>query len=358
MAITHGDIGGAEPSTITFKVDTVTLDLNSTTVHREVLVIGDPQTSNAIARVVAAPPVSTEFAQIVRIASGPSSAADLQMRPVFSSTHTDNPVRAVLSSTSGDNLVRPIFSSTNTDNPVRAVLSSTAADNPVSISGNSTVVQGTNPWTIAGNSTVVQGTSPWLVAITGPVSSAAPAAGDSGVVVRVVGYSTIVSVAAFPANSSQVEVRALPANSSQVEVRNSPTVVIGTNLQSTVAPSSGSSGLVVRQVYDVILTTASSNAFGTSTSLTLASSVAGIRNYVTAYSITCTNAVATKLAFYSGSSMNWPIVLQAVSSAIAGANLSASPYLFRTNAAEPFTLQMGGSSVAGFKVAVSYYKAP
>lgn len=57
-----------------------------------------------------------------------------------------------------------------------------------------------------------------------PTSTAVPAANDTGVIVRVVGHSTIVTVAALPANSSQVEVTALPANSSQVQVTNTVTI--------------------------------------------------------------------------------------------------------------------------------------
>ena len=152
------------------------------------------------------------------------------------------------------------------------------------IHGNSTVLQGTSPWTIAGDSTVFQGGSPW-------------------------------------------------------------SVNIGTNLQSSAAPSSGSSGLIVRPVIDTILTTASSNAFA-STSLVIQSSGAALRSYVTAYSITSTVQAPTKVSFYSSGTMLWPLVLAALSSAVTGANLavSAPAYLFRTiGAADALTLMDVGS---------------
>ncbi len=196
MAIVHGDIGGAEPSTVTFKVDTVTLSQNSTTVHREVLVLGDPQSSIAYAVVKAAPPVSTEFGSVVRIASGPSSAADLLMTAsqgtnpwtiagnstlVFLPQYLSTTVAPANSTALNVRVVGGVSSAV--DFPVRAVLSSTSTDNPVTISGNSTVVQGTNPWTIAGNSTVVVASGNSSVIVTSGNSSVIITSGNSSVIV-------------------------------------------------------------------------------------------------------------------------------------------------------------------------------
>jgi hypothetical protein len=137
------------------------------------------------------------------------------------------------------------------------------------------------------------------------------------------------------------------------------TFTIGTNLQSTSAPSSNSSGIVVRQVVDNILTTSSTSVF-VSTSLTIQSSGASLRSYVTAYSILTTNAGPTKIAFYSSNTMIWPLVLAAVSSAVTGANLavSAPAYLFRTSASEALSIRTKGSSVAGWSGGFSYFIAP
>jgi hypothetical protein len=91
--------------------------------------------------------------------------------------------------------------------------------------------------------------------------------------------------------------------------------------------------------------------------LTVQSSGAGLTTYVTAYSITSSVSAATKVAFYDGASMLWPVQLQAVSSGISGANLSAYPYLFRGTAAAAMTIQTP-SSIAGVRVGVTYYRAP
>lgn len=353
MPVTFGSINGEESATVTFKVETVTIDHNSTTVHREILVLGSPQSSNGLTAVVAAPPASTEFGAVVRIASGPSSAGDLLMRPVFSSTNTDNPVRAVLSSTAADNpvtvfgtvavtgystvvtvanqvrvtnssalefVVRPVFSSTSADNPVRAVLSSTAADNPVTVSGT----------------------------------------------VSVTGYSTIVSVAnqVRVINSTAAEfvvrpVFASTATDNPVSAAQAGTwtMLIGTNMQSTVAPAQASSGLMVREVIPDIKTVASTAL--TSTATVIASSNATTRGYLQGYSITSTHTSIIELAFYSGSTMLWPIVLQAISSAISGANLivPAPAHLCKAVVGRPLTLNTASTGVS-VRVGVSYWIAP
>lgn len=66
MAITYGDIAGQEPSTVSFRVETAVIDRNSTNVHREILVFGDPESSLGVARVVAAAPDSTHYGAVVR----------------------------------------------------------------------------------------------------------------------------------------------------------------------------------------------------------------------------------------------------------------------------------------------------
>lgn len=130
---TFRTIGGQEPSTISFSLDVVQIARNGSNVVREIQVIGDPDSSNGNAAVLAAVPASTAWGLVTR--------------PVWSSTGADNPVSVsnlstivsvanqvrVSNSTATDFLTRPVFSSTNTDNPVRAVLSSTQADNPVQV---------------------------------------------------------------------------------------------------------------------------------------------------------------------------------------------------------------------------------
>jgi hypothetical protein len=65
---TFDQIGLSQPaaSTTTHKLDAVSLDRNSTTVLREVMTLGDPDSSNAIAAVLNTTPGSTAWALAVR----------------------------------------------------------------------------------------------------------------------------------------------------------------------------------------------------------------------------------------------------------------------------------------------------
>lgn len=193
-----------------------------------------------------------------------------------------------------------------------------------------------------------------------------PAAGSTWSVRPIQSSAADLQATVTPVAGSTWNVRALQSTAADLQVTATQsaavwTVNLGTHIQSSVAPSSNSSGVVVRMVVDNILTTASSNAF-TSTSLTIQSSAAAIRSYVTSYSILTTNAGPSKVKFYSGSTLLWPMIFAAVSSAVSGANLavSAPAYLFRTKVAGPLSLQLSGgaSTVAGWHVAVSYFRAP
>jgi hypothetical protein len=216
---------------------------------------------------------------------------------------------------------------------------SSAADFPVQISGNSTVIQGTSPWTIAGNSTVV---------ILSGNSSVIVTSGNSSVIVTSGNSSVIVTSGNLTSTCIQ--------GTNPWTIAGNSTVVFAQGHLASAAPSSGSSGLVVRDIYDLRLTVASSNAFA-STSFAVQTSAAAIATYVTAYTITSTVAAATKIGFYDGATLLWPVQLQAVSSGVSGANLSGFPYLFKGSAAAGMTLQTP-SSVAGVRVGVSYYRAP
>lgn len=430
MAITYTNIGGAEPSTLTFRVGTVQIARGSTNEQQEILVVGDPQTSNAMARVVAAAPLSTEFGLVVRIASGPSSAADLPVQISGNSTVMQGTSPWVIA---GNSTVVILSGTITTVSSVAGIVQIQGNSTVVVASGNSSViitsgnssvvvtsgnltstcVQGTNPWIIAGNSTVAplagstwatrpiqssaadlqmtatQGTNPWIIAGNSTVAplagstwntrtlqssaadlqmTATPAAGSTWNTRTLQSSAADLQMTATPLAGSTWNVR--PIQSSQADLRATVyqssaseflvTATIGGNLQSSLAPSSGSSGLVVRQVIDTILTTSSTNAFA-STTFTIQSSGAALRSYVTAYSITSTGQTASKVCFYSSGVMLWPVVLAALSSAVTGVNLavSAPAYLFRTiGANDALTLQTGGSTGQGFKVGVSYFRAP
>lgn len=77
---TFGEIHLEEPSTVTAEMRTVVWDIDSSNQQGEVMVIGDPESSVAIARVSSVAPKSTDAAIAVRIAGGPSTAADAVIR--------------------------------------------------------------------------------------------------------------------------------------------------------------------------------------------------------------------------------------------------------------------------------------
>lgn len=318
---TFNHIGGAEPSTVTFKLATVTQTRNSSVMHQEIMALGDPDSSLALAAVLNAIPASSVWGLVVR--------------PVGNS----------------------------------------------SIQGNCTVVQGTSPWVIAGNSSVAQASTVWEAQITNQVrvsnSTAADLlvqiSGNSTAIIQ--GNSTVAPLAGstwntrpIQSSAGDLQMTATPAAGSTWNVRpvqssaadHQVTATIGTNLQSSVMPSSGSSGLIVRQVIDGIATFASTSALAT-TSAAVTSSAANLRSYVTAYTITSTNQTPAHWGFYSSNAtLLWPMTIAALSSGVAGANLaSAAPaYLFRTAAGEALNFKTAGSTVAGVQMGVSYFTAP
>jgi hypothetical protein len=159
MAIVYGSISGQEPSTVTFKVRTVTVPQNSSNMQQELLTLADPESSLGVARVVAAAPDSTHYGVVVRqvgytapsttvqvsslggvvsvlpaagasVRVEQSTAADLQATVTPAST-----VWAVQAAQAGNWTVRANVSSTAADNPVSAAQSGSWT---VSVSGYST----------------------------------------------------------------------------------------------------------------------------------------------------------------------------------------------------------------------------
>jgi len=374
---TFNHISGAEPSTITFKAATVSMTRNSSVMHQEIISIGDPDSSLAVAVVTNAVPASTAWGLVTREAGGVLSSLGGIVQIQGNSTVFQGGAPWSVSQVAGSTW------------SVRAQ-NSTAADLLATVS------QGTNPWTVAGNCTV------------------APLAGSTWAVRPIQSSAADMQVTATPAAGSTFNVRALQSSAADLQVTVTPvsttwqvqehgdstviqgtspwvvagastvaplagstwatrpiqssaadlqmTATIGGNLQSTTYPSTGSSGLVVREALMDMFTTSSTSAFA-STSLTIQSSAAATRMYVTAYSITTTAAGPSKIAFYSSGTMVWPIMLAAVSSAVSGVNLAVSypSYLFRTvGANDALTLQLGGgaSTSPSWRVGVSYFKAP
>ncbi len=110
---TFNSISGAEPSTTSFRVATVTMTRNSTLAHQEILSIGDPDTTNALAAVLNTTPGSTAWA--------------LAVREVAPSTTVQ------VSSVGGAVVVR-----SSAANALVSVYQSTAADLNVTVAGYST----------------------------------------------------------------------------------------------------------------------------------------------------------------------------------------------------------------------------
>lgn len=234
-------------------------------------------------------------------------------------------------------------------NQVR-VSNSTAADLLTVISGNSTVAPlAGSVWSIQGNSTVAPlAGSLWTIQGN---STVAPLAGSTWATRPIQSSAADLQMTATPLAGSTWNVRALQSSAADFQV----TVTPASGWGSSAAPSSGGNAFHVRQALDPIQTFSSSNAFA-STLAAINSTVAGEKCRVFAYSITSTVQTVTKIAFYKGSSMVWPVVLASISSAVTGANFGVSPpgYLFQSAAGSSVTLRTP-SSVAGFKVAVSYW---
>ena len=221
--------------------------------------------------------------------------------------------------------------------------------------------------------TVGQASTVWAVQVGGYVAPSTTVSVSTGSVrvhqstaadlnVTVAGYSTTVNVSSL---AGAIIMRSSAADALVTVYQSTAsallmTATIGTNLQSTAAPSSNSSGLIVRQVIDAVATFASTSALA-STTVAVTSTAAGIRAYVTAYTITSTNQTPAHWGFFSSNAtLLWPITLAALSSGVAGANLAvgAPGYLFRTATAEALNFKTAGSTVSGVQMGVSYYLAP
>jgi hypothetical protein len=462
MAFDH--IGGAEPSTLTFKLRTVSQTINSSKMHAEIMHLGDQTSSLAVAMVTSGAAPSTAFGLVVRaagtvevtgpaavglaletgnlatiagairvedaaFASGQAGMSVLVVRedtPVITAADQDyvnlksDPVGRLWVNASG-----AIVTVTDGGTPINVQVTSlpdvaisagtidvvSSVGGVVAIKGNSTVHQGTSPWVIGGNSTVAPlAGSAWVVRSSAADFNAnisgnctvAPLAGSTWMVRPVQSSAADLQVTCTPVAGSTWSVRPIQSSkadllvtvyqSSKADFLNtvyqssaadlnvtvagySTVVLISGNStvfqggswsvsnispQSSVAPSSGSSGLVVRQVIDGITTFASTSVLAT-TSASVISSVAGVRAYITAYTITSTNQTPAHWGFFSSNAtLLWPMILAAISSGVSGANLAVSPpgYLFRTAVAEALNFKTVGSTVAGVQMGVSYYQAP
>lgn len=139
MAITFSNIGLAEPSTITNRAAAVTIARGSTNEQQEILVLGDPESSLALARVLNTTPASTEWALAVREVGTDSTTVTISTGSlrVYQSTAAD--LLATVSPAAGSTWAVRALQSSQAE--LRAtVYQSTAADLNVTVAGYSTQV--------------------------------------------------------------------------------------------------------------------------------------------------------------------------------------------------------------------------
>ncbi len=143
---TFADVGGQEPSTITFRLATVQLTRNSTVTNQEILSIGDPDTTNAIAAVLNTTPGSTAWALAIRDVVPQSTTVNISSLagPVIVRSSAANALVSVYQSTAADlnvtvaGYVAPSTVVSVSTGSVR-VSQSSAADLNVTVAGYSTV---------------------------------------------------------------------------------------------------------------------------------------------------------------------------------------------------------------------------
>jgi hypothetical protein len=293
---THGDVGLSQPapSTITHRLDAISLDANSTTVLREVMVLGSPETTNALTAVLGAAPNNTAWGAVVRVVGGQSSAAEGDGGLAIHGNKSSNssvylPVRL----TNGT-----AFIGAATD-----YLHNSTAD----FTGS----------TVAGPMHFLR--------------SGAAAGGSTDHTISAWGSSNGAAYAALVTST-------------------------GVNIDgSTTYPAVGVAALHVRQPLFDSSQYAQSTTFNDSSVVTLASSAANQAVYLYAYSITSTVGAPTIYEFRDGATVKWSLV---VSSGYGGANVAVSPpaYLFKTASGSSLVLQTGSSN-RGISVSASYFRA-
>lgn len=232
------NLGLQEPSTVTARVATVTIQRGSTLEHQEILVLGDATSSNAVAQVTNAVPSTSAYGLAVRQVDAVQSAQSgaWTVRANLSSTGTDNPVTA---SQSGNWTVRANLSSTSADNPVTAsqagtwnigtvtavtgkvsVINSSAADLNVTVAGYSTTV---NVSSVAGIVAVRPSDTNWA-------SSAGFHFNSSGELLTVAAASAASTTVNVSSLAGRVGIAGYHASGSLVNVTDSTNNAINVNV--------------------------------------------------------------------------------------------------------------------------------
>ena len=195
-----------------------------------------------------------------------------------------------------------------------------------------------------------------------------PASTKQGLIVRQVGFSTIVAVSSVggvvtvstgPFQVSSIAGLTLVAQNStawNVQAKIQDSSGVGPNIVGT-RPSTGAQGIAVRHVLNDLQSTCFSTIGNNSTSATVVSSGAALRHKVYAYSITSTAQAVNTLTFASSlGNPVWHVAMQAFSSGISGANLAVTPpaWLFATEAASPLVFKVTGTT-GSYHLSFSYF---
>jgi hypothetical protein len=350
---THGDIGLSQPaaSTITLKLRSVTLDLNSTVVHQEVMTLGGAESSLEIARVQATAPASTVMALAVRIAGGPSSAADATFR-----------VNQGLGNSSAADIWNVNMRS-SAANALVSVYQSTASDLLATVTPASGSTWRTQP-----------GSTAW--------ASSAGFHFDSSGALQVTGAtaSTVVTVARMVGNSSASDYMPVRIVDSSGTGFLSPGVEYtdGSTTSTLAAPGvafSNSSNDTMRLVgianpLPVQLTRVTPTLLSTTTLITSTASTAlytlvssaAVRQKVYGYMVTSTHTVPSTMIFWSSNSIDrWHVGFGSGSSGMTGANMVLSPpaWIFATDVSNALRVSIeggsSGNSTVIARVSIAYF---
>jgi hypothetical protein len=296
---TFSNIGLQEPSTITNRVAAVTIDRGGTAEQQEILVLGDGESSGAVARVLNTAPDSTTYGLVVR--------------PVGASTTVQ------VSSLGG--VVRVQQDSTVWETQIGGTVTIAPASTTFAVQAAQSGV-----WTVSSVSGVVS---------VSPVSTA--------------------SVRVAQSTAADLQATVTAASTTWVTQTRLHDGLSNALESATGQPSSEARGLLVRPVFGG-LTSYSASTTGQSSATTILSSAAGSRGFIYAYSITSTLAGPVEWSLYAGATRLWGGVLAAVSSAISGVNLAVTPpaYLVAGSTGAALTFNCASSN-AGLNVSLAYW---
>ena len=271
------------------------------------------------------------------VLAGNSSA--LNVRPVWSSTHADQPVQAAQSGTWNVGTVTSVSS-------LAGIVAVRPSDTNWATSAGFHFNSSGEVLTAGGGAgstdvTAKQGT---------PAGSSTPWS------VRPSDGSTWVPFAHLAVKGSTV-----PDTSTNLS---GPTVMLRAGAMGAAStdvwvPAWGTSaGAQIVSHGQSLLSTYSTNLF-ISSNFVIGSTTTGQRIKVYAYSITSTVTTAQEVKFYDGANPIWSVVLQAQAGGIAGVNLAVTPpaFLFAGTAGSSMSVNLA-SSLAGFKAGLSYFVEP